>query len=67
MLVLLGVRSCAATAEILYREGGHLLLEINLLSRLHEDRKKKSGCVQTAWDGTLPLEREMGAIISTRV
>lgn len=42
-------------------------LELNLLSHLHEDRKKSSDCVQTAWDGTLPLEREMGAIISTGV
>lgn len=51
MLESLGERTCAATAKILYREGEDLLLELNHLSHLHQDRKKSGGCVQPVCDG----------------
>lgn len=65
MPVLLGVRSWAATAKRLYTEGKNVLLEIDHLSHLHQDRK--SGCLQTACDGILLFEGEVGVIVSTHV
>ena len=67
MPVLPGVRSWAATAKTLYTEDGHLLIEIDHLSCVHQDRKKKSGCLHIACDSTLLFESEMGVIVSTHV